>query len=84
MTQPDPRAEVLRAAGHGEAADLLERLNALEQPQAEASEEQEAETPTATQDSREAEGRALLEAMRRDLGDGGRAGSVPFLSGPAQ
>jgi hypothetical protein len=68
-TQPDPRAAVLRAAGHTDAATLLESLNTLEQPAAQTTAEAPTQTtpamnPTDTQ--REAEGRSLLEALYRD------------------
>jgi hypothetical protein len=75
MSEPDPRAEVLRAAGHSEAADLLDALGALTaQPEPETPEEQPEQPPA---DPRQAEGAALLAALKRDVGDGGWSSSVP-------
>jgi hypothetical protein len=75
-TTPDPRSAVLRAAGHSEAADLLDSLNALaatEQPEPEKPEDESQPAPTTPAEGAEAarqrEAGILVAAMRRDLPD---------------
>lgn len=90
--QMDYRLDVLRAAGHEDAADLLSKLpTPAPQPAAEAEQEpaateQEAPpqrtlTPAeASEAQRHAEGQALLAAMQRQLGR--QWATVPTQEGP--
>lgn len=69
----DPRAAVIRAAGHPEAADLLDSLAAMNGKADVVVEE--TDTATAPTDPREVEGRALLDGLNKT--------STPWHAGPS-
>ena len=76
MSETNGRAEILRAAGHGDAADLLEKIDAInakqladEADQPRPAPERQPTTADLVEAQRQAEGRVLLEAAKRDMPD---------------
>ena len=78
MSETNGRAEILRAAGHGDAADLLDKLDAInakrvadevDPPQPVAAPQRQPTAADLVEAQRQAEGRVLLEAAKRDMPD---------------
>ena len=72
MTDDTLLIDVLRAAGHEDAADLATKLMARNTPAepAEPAAPVVPRPPQTEEELRRAEGQSLLDAMRRDLGAG--------------
>jgi hypothetical protein len=73
MTEANGRAAILRAAGHHDAADLLDAIDKAHAPPDEV--EQPRPTPeppnkyAAAEAQRQAEGQVMLAALKRDIPD---------------
>jgi hypothetical protein len=66
MSQPDPRADVLRRLGFDDAADALDAIASLGQAESAPPTQQQAPVPN-PEDPRQREAEAVLAVMKRDL-----------------